>query len=112
MLEPDDFSSIRHPALCFCLSMISAQTRSAFVARENRYPPIGSWPEGMLFRIMLYCCAAQLCSGRRYVSAPDRIRAALFERAFVGRAGVNAFQKCHRLGMPLIESAACGGGFD
>src|SRR5258706_10490746 len=28
----------------FCLSMISAQTRSAFVARENRYP---------LFRIML-----------------------------------------------------------
>jgi hypothetical protein len=29
----------------FCLSMISAQTRSAFVARENRYP---------LFRIMLY----------------------------------------------------------
>jgi len=20
---------------------------------ENRYPPIGSWPEGMLFRIML-----------------------------------------------------------
>jgi hypothetical protein len=32
----------RHPALSFCLSMISAQTRSAFVARENRYPPIGS----------------------------------------------------------------------
>jgi hypothetical protein len=29
----------------FDLSMISAQTRSAFVARENRYP---------LFRIMLY----------------------------------------------------------
>jgi len=34
------------------LSMISAQTRSAFVARENRYP---------LFRIMVqspasYCC--------------------------------------------------------
>jgi hypothetical protein len=21
---------------------------------ENRFPPIGSWPEGMLFRIMLY----------------------------------------------------------
>jgi len=29
-------------ALCF-----------AFVPRENRYPLIGSWPEGMLFRIML-----------------------------------------------------------
>src|ERR1700676_4210532 len=53
MLERDDFSSNRHRALSFCLSMISAQTRSAFVARENRYPPIGSWPEGMLFRIML-----------------------------------------------------------
>ena len=43
-LERDDFSSNRHPALSFCLSMISAQTRSAFVARENRHP---------LFRIML-----------------------------------------------------------
>ena len=21
---------------------------------ENRYPPVGSWPEGMLFRIMLW----------------------------------------------------------
>jgi hypothetical protein len=34
-LEQDDFSSIRHPALSFCLSMIFS---------ENRYP---------LFRIML-----------------------------------------------------------
>src|SRR6266852_2133942 len=34
-LELDDFSSIRHPALSFCLSMIFS---------ENRYP---------LFRIML-----------------------------------------------------------
>jgi hypothetical protein len=44
LLERDDFSSNRHPALPSCLSMISAQTRSAFVARENRCP---------LFRIML-----------------------------------------------------------
>jgi hypothetical protein len=43
-LERDDLSSNRHPALVYCLSMISAQTRSAFVARENRFP---------LFRIML-----------------------------------------------------------
>src|SRR5947209_19023160 len=43
-LERDDFSSSRLPALSFCVSMISAQTRSAIVARENRYP---------LFRIML-----------------------------------------------------------
>jgi hypothetical protein len=34
----------RHRALGSWLSMISAQTRSAFVARENRYT---------LFRIML-----------------------------------------------------------
>jgi hypothetical protein len=34
-LEPDDFSSNRHPALAFCLSMIFS---------ENRLP---------LFRIML-----------------------------------------------------------
>jgi len=31
LLERDDFSSNRHPAQSFCLSMISAQTRSAFV---------------------------------------------------------------------------------
>jgi hypothetical protein len=40
--------------------MISAQTHSAFVARENRYPPIGSWPEGMLFRIMLLAFFVQV----------------------------------------------------
>src|SRR3979409_747026 len=51
-LERDDFSSNRHPALSFCLSMISGQTLRV-CPRENRYPPIGSWPEGMLFRIML-----------------------------------------------------------
>src|SRR5712664_3356963 len=43
-LDRDGVSSNRHPALS-CLSMIFS---------ENRYPPIGSWPEGMLFRIMLY----------------------------------------------------------
>jgi hypothetical protein len=51
-LARDDSSSNRHPALSFCLSMISGK-RFAFVPRENRCPPIGSWPEGMLFRIML-----------------------------------------------------------
>ncbi len=30
-----------------CLSMIVS---------ENRYPPIGSWPEGLLFRSMLKAC--------------------------------------------------------
>ena len=38
------FLRIVIPLCLFDLSMISAQTRSAFVARENRYP---------LFRIML-----------------------------------------------------------
>jgi hypothetical protein len=43
-LERDEFRMSHHRALAYCLSMISAQTRSAFVARENRCP---------LFRIML-----------------------------------------------------------
>jgi hypothetical protein len=34
--------------------MISAQTRSAFVAKESRYPAFGLSPEGKLFRIMLW----------------------------------------------------------
>jgi len=44
-LKRDRFGSNRNRALICCLSMISAQTRSAFVARENRLP---------LFRIMLW----------------------------------------------------------
>ena len=43
-LEPDELWFDRHPALAFCLSMIFS---------ENRIPPIGSKPEGKLFRIML-----------------------------------------------------------
>jgi hypothetical protein len=50
--ERDDDSKKSHPALSFCLSMISGK-RFAFVPRENRYPPIGSWPEGKLFRLKL-----------------------------------------------------------
>jgi len=38
------FLRIVIPLYLFCLSMISAQTRSAFVARKNQYP---------LLRIML-----------------------------------------------------------
>jgi len=43
-LEWDGFSSKRHLALATCLRMIFS---------ENRVPPIGSKPEGMLFGIML-----------------------------------------------------------
>jgi hypothetical protein len=43
-LKLDEIGLNRHRALALCLSMISAQTRSAFVARENRFT---------LFRIML-----------------------------------------------------------
>jgi hypothetical protein len=43
-LRPTSANSPRIAAASICLSMISAQTRSAFVARENRLP---------LFRIML-----------------------------------------------------------
>ena len=42
-LKRDEFRLNRHRALDSCLSMISAQTRSAFVAGENRFT---------LFRIM------------------------------------------------------------
>ena len=42
VLERDDFSSNFHPGLSFCLSMISAQTRSAFVAREK---PVSTFPD-------------------------------------------------------------------
>src|SRR5882672_6927619 len=42
-LERDDFSSNRHPALSFCLSMISAQTLR--VCREGKpVPTLGSSP--------------------------------------------------------------------
>ena len=44
-----------HYALAFCLSMISAQTRSAFVARENRFPP----------RIKCGACFSGSCSKSR-----------------------------------------------
>jgi hypothetical protein len=43
-LERDELWFDRHPALAFCLSMIFS---------ENRIPPVGSKPEGKLFRIML-----------------------------------------------------------
>jgi hypothetical protein len=42
--ERDDFSSIRHPALSFCLSMISAQTLR--VCREGK--PVSTFPDHAL----------------------------------------------------------------
>jgi len=48
-----------HHALALCLSMMAAQTRSAFVARENRFPPIGSSPRA---------CFSGSCSTRRKVT--------------------------------------------
>jgi hypothetical protein len=44
-LERDELWFDRHPAPAFCLSMAFS---------ENRIPPIGSKPEGKLFRIMLW----------------------------------------------------------
>ncbi|VIO76416.1 hypothetical protein CI1B_64210 [Bradyrhizobium ivorense] len=43
-LKRDEIRLNHHRALALCSSMISAQTRSAFVARENRFT---------FFRIML-----------------------------------------------------------
>src|SRR5260370_32399959 len=45
-LERDDFSSNRHPALSFCLSMISAQTLR--VCREGK--PVPTFPDHALVR--------------------------------------------------------------
>jgi hypothetical protein len=44
LLKLDEAGMNPHRASACCLSMISAQTRSAFVARENRFA---------LFRVML-----------------------------------------------------------
>jgi hypothetical protein len=49
-------------ALVYCLSMISAQTRSAFVARENRSPPRIKCGAGF-FRIMLRRTALRAANG-------------------------------------------------
>src|SRR5882724_712086 len=48
-LERDDFSSNRHPALSFCLSMISAQTLR--VCREGK--PVPTFPDHALAQIYL-----------------------------------------------------------
>src|SRR5258705_12411316 len=48
-LERDDFSSNRHPALSFCLSMISAQTLR--VCREEK--PVPTFPDHALAQIYL-----------------------------------------------------------
>jgi hypothetical protein len=47
----DGFKLNRHRALAHCLRMISAQTRPAFVVRENRYAPRIKCGAGF-FRIM------------------------------------------------------------
>ena len=67
-LEHDVIGRNRHHALAFCLSMISAQTRSAFVARENRFPPIGSSPRA---------CFSESCSSVDRLLARHGLRASL-----------------------------------
>jgi hypothetical protein len=57
------FLRIVIPLYLFDLSMISAQTRSAFVARENRYP---------LFRIMLQLPSWQFARRRAPVAQRDQ----------------------------------------
>jgi hypothetical protein len=60
------FLRIVIPLYLFDLSMISAQTRSAFVARENRYP---------LFRIMLKPHKHDLIFGTAGLKREARLRA-------------------------------------
>src|SRR5467141_4835873 len=55
-LERDDFSSNRHPALSFCLSMISAQTLR--VCREGK--PVPTFPDHALARSVADPCQHRL----------------------------------------------------
>src|ERR1700730_17906313 len=48
---------------------------------------------------------------RSEASPPYRVRAAFFQRARIGRAGVDALEERHRLGMTLLEAATRCGGF-
>src|SRR6266478_1131164 len=48
-----DFAMLDHDPLRLNRIMISSFCWS-MIFSENRFPPVGSWPEGMLFRIMLY----------------------------------------------------------
>ena len=47
----------------------------------------------------------RVCARNR-ARAPITVRPALFQRARIGRPGVNALEERHRLGMALLEPAA------
>src|SRR5205807_1854254 len=45
-------------------------------------------------------------------SPPHHVRPTLFQRARIGRSGMDALEERHRLRVPLLQSAAGGGGFE
>src|SRR6266853_4421650 len=102
-LERDDFSSNRHPALSFCLSMISAQTLR--VCREGKPVPTHrvvarghAFPDHALMHTHLSGFPAQhrLLAGDAPVIAGQR--AALAECAMTGhheRQGIAAHGRTH-----------------
>src|SRR3982074_2735758 len=99
-------SALRQQATTlFCLSMISAQTRSAFVARENRCP---------LFRIMLYTAfmirsfltvSTGTLASRLLGFARDAMIAALLGTGAVADAFLVAFQLVNVVRRLLTEGA-------
>ena len=52
-LERDELWFDRLPALAFCLSVIPRVTPEGMLFAKPEFGPIGSKPEGKLFRIML-----------------------------------------------------------
>ena len=70
LLERDDLSSNRHPALSFCLSMISAQTLR--VCREGK--PVSTFPDFSVRFLPSDSCL--LWQARLFWPIPDRERRA------------------------------------
>jgi hypothetical protein len=69
----------RHRALAYCLSIIYAQTRSAFVARKNRCPLCAN--AALRVRIMLYRNPfGRVKQGVRARSSCNDVAAAVGER--------------------------------
>ena len=54
---------------------------------------------------------ASLRPGMTKLITAHHVRPALFQRARIGRPGMDAFEERHRLGMTLLQPATRGGGF-
>jgi hypothetical protein len=97
LLERDDFSSNRHPALSFCLSMISAQTLR--VCREGK--PVPTFPDHALEPKCRDSSEAVGCGGDGIATGG----AAVFERQ-------RPIGNCAKGAAAEAETGAIGSGVD